>query len=59
LKEFFVKKAGVGLNDGITFGEEGHGYQRINFACPRSLLEEGLKKIRNAVDRRGCCGYQK
>lgn len=50
LKEFFVNKAGVGLNDGITFGEEGHGFQRLNFACSRSVLEEGLERIKNAVN---------
>ena len=49
LKEFFTFKAGVGMNDGITFGAEGSGFQRINFACPRALLLEGLERIRNAV----------
>lgn len=49
LKEFFTFKAGVGLNDGRTFGKEGSGFQRINFACPRALLLEGLERIRNAV----------
>lgn len=49
LKEFFTYEAGVGLNDGITFGIEGHGFQRINFACPKSLLMEGLKRIESAV----------
>ena len=51
LKEFFVKEAAVGLNDGITFGENGLGFQRINFACPRSILLEGLKRIENAVNK--------
>ncbi len=50
MKEFFTFKAGVGLNDGATFGKEGHGFQRINFACPRALLLEGLERIKNAVD---------
>jgi cysteine-S-conjugate beta-lyase len=49
LKEFFTFNAGVGLNDGITFGKEGSGFQRINFACPRVLLLEGLDRIKNAV----------
>lgn len=49
LKEFFTFKAGVGLNDGITFGKEGCGFQRINFACPRVLLLEGLDRIKSAV----------
>lgn len=49
LKEFFTFKARVGMNDGITFGKEGSGFQRINFACPRGLLLEGLERIKNAV----------
>ena len=49
LKEFFTFKAGVGLNDGTTFGKEGYGFQRINFACPRVLLLEGLERIKFAV----------
>ena len=49
LKEFFVNEAGVGLNDGVTFGEEGYGFQRLNFACPRKVLLEGLERINKAV----------
>lgn len=49
LKEFFVFKAGVGMNDGAQFGKEGSGYQRINFACPRELLQEGLQRIERAL----------
>jgi cystathionine beta-lyase len=49
LKGFFTFEAGVGLNDGITFGKEGIGFLRINFACPRVLLLEGLEKIKDAV----------
>lgn len=49
LKEFFINEASVGLNDGVAFGEEGYGFQRINFACPRKTLLNGLEKIRSAV----------
>lgn len=49
-KEFFTFKAKVGLNDGITFGPEGSGFHRINFACPRKLMLEGLERIRKAVN---------
>ncbi|HPD01618.1 MAG TPA: PatB family C-S lyase, partial [Acetivibrio sp.] len=31
LKDFFVNEAHVGLNDGFIFGEEGYGFQRLNF----------------------------
>ena len=51
LKEFFVSKAGVGLNDGATFGKEGTGFQRLNFACPRKILLEGLERIKKAVQK--------
>lgn len=49
MKDFFVQQARVGLNEGSTFGTDGVGFQRINFACPRSLLIEGLKRIESAV----------
>lgn len=49
LKDFFINEAGIGLNDGVAFGEEGYGFQRINFACPRKTLLNGLEKIRSAV----------
>jgi len=49
LKEFFIKKARVGLSDGAMFGPGGEGFQRLNFACPRAILKEGLEKIEKAV----------
>lgn len=49
LKDFFVNKAGVALNDGLIFGKEGYGFQRLNFACPTTVLLEGLKRIKKAV----------
>src|SRR5208282_6944781 len=36
--EFFLKRAGVGLNDGAEFGAVGAGFVRLNFACPRETL---------------------
>jgi cystathionine beta-lyase len=50
LVDFFIYEAKVGLNDGAAFGAGGEGFMRLNAACPRSLLEEGLKRIENAVD---------
>lgn len=49
LKEFFVRRAKVGLNDGRTFGVQGEGFVRLNFGCPRSILTEGLKRIAQAL----------
>ncbi|HBM76352.1 MAG TPA: cystathionine beta-lyase, partial [Clostridiaceae bacterium] len=42
-------KAGIGLTSGTDFGEEGEGFMRLNFGCPRSILEEGLNRIDKAV----------
>jgi cystathionine beta-lyase len=49
LKELMLKKARVYLDDGVIFGTEGSGFQRINIACPRALLAEALERIRAAV----------
>lgn len=50
LRKFLIHQALVGLNDGATFGKQGAGFARLNFACPRSQLTEGLRRIRTAVD---------
>ena len=31
------------------FGTEGEGFVRINIACPRSILDEALSRLRQAV----------
>ena len=43
----FFETAGVGLYDGRVFGTE--GYVRLNFGCPRSLLEQGLDRMQRAM----------
>jgi len=49
LEKFFVEKAGVGLSSGTQFGEAGVGFMRINLAAPRARVEEGLRRIAEAV----------
>jgi cystathionine beta-lyase len=44
-----VNIGGVGLYSGLDFGEEGVGFMRMNLACPRSLLLQGLEGIAKAV----------
>ena len=46
----FFERAGVGLSDGAPFGAP--GFVRLNFGCPRSLLEEGLTRMERAVTSR-------
>ncbi len=43
LTEILMQDAHVWVNSGIMYGSD--GYIRLNIACPRSLLEEGLEKI--------------
>ncbi len=50
LRTFMRVKARVGLDDGFLFGAAGSGFQRMNIACPRSLLAEALSRIEKAVN---------
>jgi cystathionine beta-lyase len=50
---FFLKEARVALMHGPAFGAGGKGFVRLNFGCPRSLLEEGLDRMRLALERVG------
>ncbi len=43
----FFEQAGVGLYDGALF--DAPGFLRLNFACPRHLLQQALERIRKAV----------
>ncbi len=45
---FFLEQAQVGLNNGATFGKPGEGFVRLNFGCPRSMLMQGLERMRDA-----------
>lgn len=45
LEEKLINQAKVVLNPGISYGEEGSQHMRINIACPRSTLKEGLQRI--------------
>jgi cystathionine beta-lyase len=49
LNDFMLKEAKVALYRGNIFGSGGEGFQRINVACPRSILEECMKKIVKAM----------
>ena len=42
------ERAGVGLSDGAEFGAP--GFVRLNFGCSRSLLVEGLARMRSALE---------
>jgi cystathionine beta-lyase len=50
LKRLMLDQARVYLDEGFIFGPEGEGFERINIACPRSVLAEALARIKDTVD---------
>ncbi len=44
-----VDQARVGLTKGSAFGPEGAGFMRLNFGCPRALLDEALDRMERAL----------
>lgn len=46
LEHKIIHEAGLWLDRGTMFGEGGSGFQRVNVACPRKLLEEALARIK-------------
>ena len=45
LEKKILEEAKLALDQGYTFGAGGEGFVRINIACPRSILEEGLNRL--------------
>ena len=50
LREFFVQRCELGLSTGLSFGREGSGFMRLNFAISREALERALQKIQRGLD---------
>lgn len=47
--QFFLDHARVALNNGAEFGPGGENFVRLNFGCPRVLLEDSLERIRRSL----------
>ncbi|WP_447642713.1 MULTISPECIES: MalY/PatB family protein [Chitinophagaceae] len=41
----------VWINEGTMYGEAGNGFIRLNIACPRSILEEGLNRMKTVFGK--------
>ncbi|NEZ46413.1 pyridoxal phosphate-dependent aminotransferase [Clostridium niameyense] len=50
LKEFMLKDVGVAFDEGYIFGQAGEGFERMNIACPRGILEKALVKMEKAIN---------
>lgn len=50
LTEKLLREGKVQVNSGVIYSKnDGEGYIRINLACPRATLQEGLKRIVNVL----------
>lgn len=50
LRRFMIEKAGLGLNEGWSFGRSLNGFMRLNAACSRKVLEQAMKQLEAAVN---------
>jgi cystathionine beta-lyase len=49
LQQKMLNEGKLWLNDGLMYGENGEGFIRINIACPRERLIDGLNRFKNVV----------
>ncbi|RRW54652.1 MalY/PatB family protein [Pseudomonas moraviensis] len=51
-QRFFLEQGKVGLSAGLDFGDRHQQFVRLNFGCPRALLEEGVARMERALANR-------
>ncbi|MDR1542080.1 MAG: pyridoxal phosphate-dependent aminotransferase [Clostridiales bacterium] len=49
VENIVLRKAGLWLDLGGIFGKEGHGFARMNIACPKEIVRQALVKLEAAV----------
>lgn len=50
LAEMIREKTGLYLSEGCEYRGDGRDFLRMNLACPRSRLEDGLQRLKKAVE---------
>lgn len=48
--EFIRRKTGLYLSAGNPFGGDGGSFLRLNAACPRTVLEDGLSRLKEGIE---------
>lgn len=48
---FLREQAGLFLTDGKEYGENGSAFLRMNIGCPKSRVEEGLRRLKKGVEK--------
>ncbi|MDR0354658.1 MAG: pyridoxal phosphate-dependent aminotransferase [Deltaproteobacteria bacterium] len=50
LNRLVIDRAGLWLDEGVMFGQAGSGFQRVNMACPRSVLFSAWERLEKAIN---------
>ena len=58
IAQILLENEKLWVNEGTMYGTAGEGFIRINIACPRELLVQGLNKIRNAFGKLRASGVE-
>ena len=51
LRLFFIKQCKVGMNPGVSFGQVGSGFMRMNIAASRTVILEACQRIKRACEQ--------
>ncbi|WP_018921806.1 MalY/PatB family protein [Salsuginibacillus kocurii] len=51
LQKWLREEAGLALGEGHVFGKEGSGFARMNVACPKGHVEEGVRRLKEAYKK--------
>ena len=49
LADSIRERTGLYLSDGVQYGRTGEKFLRLNIACPRVRLEDGLRRLREGI----------
>ena len=45
-----LRECGLALSTGTIYGPEAEGFERLNIACPRKTLLEGLRRLKTGIE---------
>jgi len=51
-QRFFLEQAKVAMSEGLEFGDDCGQCVRLNFGCPRDMLEEALSRMERSLAAR-------
>lgn len=51
LAEYIREDSGLYMTPGIEYGENGKAFIRMNIACPKERLEDGLSRLKASLER--------